>query len=136
MTSIASTIQAAAARGSHRPFGSAGPVEIEPDGLRTCNDPLPGKRVQPTKYSARFEAMKMGQALIVAPNHVDKVSAAMRNWIAATKKDAHVRSVQEYPGCRLGHGRVWLMAGPQSAPHAVHARKRKDAANTSMAVSE
>jgi hypothetical protein len=134
MNSIASTIATSGrSRNAHRPFGAASTstTEFDPAELVINNDPLPTKRALPNKYAARFAELEMGQAMAVPPNHVAKVSAALRNWITAKgmKGKAHVRSVTEYPECKKGWGRVWLKEGPQSAPHVAKAGKGRTAAN-------
>lgn len=136
MNTIASTIAASGrSRDAHRPFGAAAATEFDPAELVICNDPLPSKRALPNKYAARFAELKIGQGMEVPPNHVGKVSAALRNWIEAKgmKDKAHVRSVTEYPECKKGWGRVWLMKGPQSAPHVAKAGKGHAAASNSTA---
>lgn len=128
MNTIASTIATSGrSRNAHRPFGAAAVAGFDPAELVICNDPLPSKRALPNKYAARFAKMKMGQALEVPPEHVGKVSAALRNWIEAKrmKEKAHVRSMTEYPDCKRGWGRVWLMEGKQSAPHVAKAGQRQ-----------
>lgn len=77
-------------------------------GLTLCNDPLPTRKVYPSKYDAIFSSMKLGQAL-KCKDHDEtmRVAGAMRKWIAKNgHKHLTARCVSKYTD---GKGRVWLM---------------------------
>ena len=137
MSSIAETIQSARLHGAHRPFGCADlpqpfgidmtkttlktaraeAIHLDPTELEICDDEIPAHRKKvANKYAEVFAKMRLGQALKVPAAHTSKVGNAMRNWIRDQKMNAHVRSIQVHPDCADKLGRVWLMAGPQSAP--------------------
>lgn len=120
MSSIQSTIQNAGQRGAHNVFANtpkakpAHTPDLNPADLEICNDPIPASRVHVgNKYTEKFAALKMGQGLKVPTVHIGKVANSLRKWIADRKLDAHVRSVQVYPGCTMG--RVWLREGKLQA---------------------
>lgn len=87
-------------------------VEIDPDKLEICNDPIPATRARPGwKYGPVFSQLKPGQCIKCEPSQAPTLWTALKKWVADKKLPCIVRATSRYDD---GKGRVWLLADPKA----------------------
>jgi hypothetical protein len=110
---IVDTIKTPRLGDANRPFGKAAMIKQPPkptdaSALEVCDDQVPAHRVSfGNKYESILKTMKLGQCIKCKPDEIGRVAGAMRNYVAAKKINATVRTIKDYGD---GKGRVWMLA--------------------------
>jgi hypothetical protein len=113
--SITTTIKTPRHHDANRPFGATPMIKqptkpTDPATLTICNDPLPAGRASPEpKYNAKFQELKIGQAVKCKPEEVGRIAGALKKWVSEQPGGGMVRSIKHYP--KDGLGRVWWLEG-------------------------
>ena len=79
-----------------------------PDELVICNDPLPERRIQSTKYDEVFNKLKVGQCIKCKPHEANRLASALKKWLTVRNRSDEVKSCTNYGD---GMGRVFLVEG-------------------------
>ena len=90
-------------------------VYVNTEELEIRDDPLPiGRVCAEHKYHPVFDKMKPGQSIRCTTKDVQKVSCAMRKYLAGKGNKYKTQSTSAYLG-DAGYGRVWMLALPVKA---------------------